>query len=94
VRVVELELVGSDRRGIVSSLTKILAERGISIESIHTEIIRSGLSGNQTFKIEAHLLVPIALSIEKLRLELGSLASEMMLDIGLGERVSPGLAGA
>ena len=94
VRVVELELVGSDRRGIVSSLTKILAERGISIESIHTEIIRSGVSGNQTFKIEAHLLVPIALSIEKLRLELGSLASEMMLDIGLGERVSPGLVSA
>jgi methionyl-tRNA formyltransferase len=94
VRVVELELVGSDRRGIVSSLTKILAERGISIESIHTEIIRSGLSGNQTFKIEAHLLVPIALSIEKLRLELGALASEMMLDIGLGERVSTGLVSA
>jgi methionyl-tRNA formyltransferase len=94
VRVVELELVGSDRRGIVSSLTKILAERGISIESIHTEIIRSGVSGNQTFKIEAHLLVPIALSIEKLRLELGALASEMMLDIGLGERVSTGLVSA
>jgi methionyl-tRNA formyltransferase len=94
VRVVELELVGSDRRGIVSSLTKILAERGISIESIHTEIIRSGLSGNQTFKIEAHLLVPIALSIEKLRLELGALASEMMVDIGLGERVSSGVVSA
>ena len=94
VRVVELELVGSDRRGIVSSLTKILAERGISIESIHTEIIRSGVSGNQTFKIEAHLLVPVALSIEKLRLELGALASEMEVDIGLGERVSSGHMGA
>ena len=94
VRVVELELVGSDRRGIVSSLTKILAERGISIESIHTEIIRSGLSGSQTFKVEAHLLVPVALSIEKLRLELGALASEMMVDIGLGERVSSGHMGA
>ncbi len=94
VRVVELELVGTDRRGIVSSLTKILAERGISIESIHTEIIRSGVSGNQTFKIEAHLLVPVALSIEKLRTELGALASEMMVDIGLGERVSSGHMGA
>jgi methionyl-tRNA formyltransferase len=94
VRVVELELVGSDRRGIVSSLTKILAERGISIESIHTEIIRSGVSGKQTFKIEAHLLVPVALSIEKLRLELGALASEMMVDIGLGERVSSGVVSA
>ena len=94
VRVVELELVGSDRQGIVSSLTKILAERGISIESIHTEIIRNGVSGNQTFKIEAHLLVPVALSIDKLRTELGALASKMMLDIGLGEWVSSGHMGA
>ncbi len=86
LRSVELELVGEDRLGIVSRLTKILAERSVSIESIHTEIIRSGVSGNQTFKIEAHLLVPVALSVDALRLELGTLASEMMVDIALGER--------
>ncbi len=86
LRSVELELVGEDRLGIVSRLTKILAERSVSIESIHTEIIRSGVSGNQTFKIEAHLLVPAALSVDALRLELGTLASEMMVDIALGER--------
>ena len=86
LRSVELELVGEDRLGIVSRLTKILAERSVSIESIHTEIIRSGVSGTQTFKIEAHLLVPAALSVDALRLELGTLASEMMVDIALGER--------
>jgi methionyl-tRNA formyltransferase len=82
----ELELIGEDRIGIVSTLTKILAERGISIENIHTEIVRSGVSGRQTFKIGAHLLVPAALSIDELRQELGTLASEMMVDIALGER--------
>ena len=86
LRSVELELVGEDRLGIVSRLTRILAERSVSIESIHTEIIRSGVSGKQTFKIEAHLLVPAALSVDALRLELGTLASEMMVDIALGER--------
>jgi methionyl-tRNA formyltransferase len=86
LRSVELELIGEDRVGIVSRLTKILAERSVSIESIHTEIIRSGVSGKQTFKIEAHLLVPAALSVDALRLELGTLASEMMVDIALGER--------
>ncbi|ABE46065.1 formyltransferase family protein [Polaromonas sp. JS666] len=89
LRVVELELVGEDRVGIVSKLTKILAERAISIESIHTEIIRSGVSGKQTFKIEAHLLVPAALSVDALRQELGTLAREMMVDIALGERQNP-----
>ena len=89
VRAVELELVGEDRLGIVSNLTKILAERGISIENLHTEIIRTGVSGIQTFKIQAHLLVPAAMSVDVLRLELGTLASEMMVDIALGERQMP-----
>ena len=86
MRGVELELVGEDRVGIVSKLTRILAERAISIENIHTEILRSSVSGKQTFRIGAHLLVPTALSVEALRVELGALASEMMLDIALGER--------
>ena len=86
LRSVELELVGDDRVGIVSKVTKILSERGISIESLHTEIIRSGVSGKQIFKIGAHLLVPAKLSVDSLRLELGALASEMMVDIALGEK--------
>jgi methionyl-tRNA formyltransferase len=81
-----VELVGEDRVGNVSNLTKMLAERGISIENIHTDIVRSGVSGKQTFKVEAHLLVPGTLSIEALRLDVGTLASAMMLDIALGER--------
>ncbi len=87
LRSVELKLVGSDRLGIVSGVTKILAERGVSIENMHTEIVRSGVSGRQTFEIDAHLLVPAGLSVDALRLELGVLASEMMVDIALGERV-------
>lgn len=83
----ELELVGEDRLGIVSSLTKMLAERNVSIENLHTEIVRS--TGTGTFKIAAHLLVPAALSIDELRRELGTLASEMKVDISLGEREIP-----
>ena len=86
LRAFELELVGADRVGIVSSLTRMLAERGISIENIHTEILRSGVSGKQTFRVGAHLLVPAALPVDALRRDLGALASEMMLDIALGER--------
>ena len=82
----ELELVGDDRVGIVSTLTKMLAERGISIENIHTEIVRSGVTGKQTFKIGAHLLLPATLSVDALRQELGALAHEMTLDIALDER--------
>lgn len=84
----ELELVGDDRVGIVSELTRMLAERGVSIETIHTEIVRHGATGKPTFKIGAHLLVPAALSIDALRSELGTLANTMMVDIALGERAA------
>ncbi len=87
----ELELVGEDRVGIVSRLTRMLAERGISIENLHTEILRSGVSGKQTFKIGAHLLVPAGLPVDGLRAELGALASEMMVDIALDERRAAGV---
>lgn len=82
----DLELAGEDRLGIVSHLTRILAERGISIEHIHTEIAGGGAAGKQTFKIGAHLLAPNAASIDELRRELGLLASELMVDIALDER--------
>lgn len=87
LRMVELELVGDDRVGIVSSLTKMLTARGISIENIHTEVIGSAGAGKQTFKVGAQLLVPSALSMDALEQELGTLANEMMLDIALGDKL-------
>jgi methionyl-tRNA formyltransferase len=90
LRGVELQLVGEDRLGIVSNLTRILAESGISIEHIHTEIVGGQGTGKRTFKIGAHLLVPKALGADELRRKLEVLANEMMVDIALGER--PGAA--
>ena len=86
LRGIDLELVGEDRLGIVSNLTRILAESGISVEHIHTEIARGNGPGKPTFKVAAHLLVPKALSSDALRARLEGLANEMMLDIALGER--------
>jgi methionyl-tRNA formyltransferase len=87
LRGIDLELVGEDRLGIVSQLTNILAESGISIEHIHTEIVGTANGGKHSFKVTAHLLVPTALSLDELRRRLEGLANEMMLDIALGERV-------
>lgn len=88
LRGLELELVGDDQLGIISNLTRILAERGISIEHMHTEIIGGVAPAKQTFKVIAHLLAPTALSSDTLRRELGVLANEMMVDIALDERVA------
>jgi len=86
MRGVELELVGNDRVGIVSKLTRILAESGVSIEHIHTEIVGTTPAAPKTFKVAAHLLVPNTLSSDELRNRLDAIAGEMMLDIALGGR--------
>ena len=92
LRGVELELIGEDRPAIVSNLTRILAESGVSIEHMHTEIVGHA-SGKKTFKVAAHLLVPKALSSDELRRKLEVVAHEMMVDIALGDRPA-GTSGA
>ncbi len=83
LRGVGLRLIGDDRPGIVSKLTRILAESGVSIEQLQTEIV----DGQETarFEVEARLLVPAALSSEALHKRLAMLAHELMLDIALDE---------
>jgi methionyl-tRNA formyltransferase len=84
-RVVRLELVGQDRPGIMRDLSARLAERGVSIDELHTEIASAAMSAENLFKVKAALIVPEALSDEELRRSLEALANEMMVDIALGD---------
>jgi methionyl-tRNA formyltransferase len=85
-----LELVGDDRVGIVADLTRLLAERGISIERLATETLQGQGAAKARFKVAAHLLVPARLDPDALRGELGELARSLMVDIALGEQGGPG----
>lgn len=84
-RIVKLELTGLDRPGIVRGLSRDLAERGVSIDELHTEVVGDAAAAEHRFKIKALLVVPEALSNETLRSALATLASEMMVDMALGE---------
>ena len=77
-----LELIGDDRPGIVASLTRILAERGVSIDHLHTELLGAAGAARR-FKVTAHLRVPPGVSGATLRHELDALAVEMRLDVAL-----------
>jgi methionyl-tRNA formyltransferase len=84
-RVVKVELTGLDRPGIVRDLSRTLAERGVSIDDLHTEIVGDGASAEHLFNMKALLVVPETMSDETLRRDLDALASEMMVDIALDE---------
>ena len=66
-------------------LSARLAERGVSIDELHTEIASAAMSAENLFKVKAALIVPDALSDEDLRRSLEALANEMMVDIALGD---------
>jgi len=85
-RIVRLELTGVDRPGIVNELSSRLAERGVSIEDLHTEIVDTDDTSEHVFRMVAMLFVPNALRDDELRSALDSLASEMKMDLALGER--------
>jgi glycine cleavage system regulatory protein len=84
-RIVRLELIGQDRPGIMRDLSGRLAERGVSIDELHTEIASAAMSAESLFKVKAVLVVPATLSDEELRRALEALANEMMVDIALGD---------
>jgi methionyl-tRNA formyltransferase len=83
-RLMQLQLVGEDRVGLVSQLASQLAARGVSIQTLHTELAAAS-AGPGTFRITAQVLVPMSVPADTLRQELGALAQQMMLDIALDE---------
>ena len=87
-RAFDFEFVGDDRVGIVADLTRVLAERGVSIDRLNTETVRASVAGKARFKVTAHLLVPAGADLEALRADLGELARSLTADVQLGERAA------
>ena len=87
-RMVKLTLTGLDRPGIVRDLSRSLAEQGVSIDDLHTEIVSDGATAEHLFRVEALLVVPETLPNDALKSALGTLANQMMVDIGLGEHAA------
>jgi glycine cleavage system regulatory protein/folate-dependent phosphoribosylglycinamide formyltransferase PurN len=85
-RTVRLTLVAPDRPGIVREMSGSLAERGVSIHELTTEVVGNGDGSGHTFKVEALLAVPEAVSNDALRASLDALAAQSTTDIALGPR--------
>jgi glycine cleavage system regulatory protein len=84
-RTLELELVGQDRPGIVRDISRALAELGISIRELETEVSSAAMSGEHLFTARAVLQVPRDIATASLRGVLEALANELMVDVELDE---------
>ncbi len=76
-----IELVGPDRPGIVHQIAHALAERGISVDELTTEVSDASMAGGELFRASAVLQLPAGISSEALEEQLDALGNELTLDI-------------
>jgi len=83
--VIVLELIGSDRPGIVHKISEALAARDVNVDELNTECDGAPWSGDTLFKAMARLRVPKTLDLDQLRESLEAIAGDLMVDISIGE---------
>jgi glycine cleavage system regulatory protein len=80
---IQLELVGNDRPGIVRDITRLLAEHGVNLESLDTDVLPAPMSSELLFHADARLAVPPGLALEQLQQRLETLADDLMVELSL-----------
>ena len=83
--VFEIELLGPDHPGILRDISHCLAERGVSVEDMETDIREAPHSGGTLFHAHARVRAPQDLGDEDLRESLEILAGTLMVDITVGK---------
>jgi glycine cleavage system regulatory protein len=84
---VQLELVGQDRSGIVREISRVLAAQGVNVEELHTECVAAPTTGQSLFRASARLRLPASVSEASLRLALEAVAADLMVDVTLADRL-------
>lgn len=80
-----LDLVGSDRAGIVRDISQALARRGVNVDELHTSCEDTPMGGGQLFRATALLRVPDEAAVDELRAALEALADDLMVEVELAD---------
>ena len=81
--VLQLQLVGNDRPGIVRDISRLLAAEHVNIEELETEVTSAPMSGEPMFHARALLRVPSTTTSDALVAALETLATELMVDLSV-----------
>ncbi|HUS28296.1 MAG TPA: ACT domain-containing protein [Kofleriaceae bacterium] len=79
--VLKLTVTANDRPGIVRDVSRVLAERGINVEDLETEVTSAAMSGGPLFNYRALIRAPGGVALDDLRARLEALGSELMVDL-------------
>jgi glycine cleavage system regulatory protein len=84
-RLMELELVGLDRPGLVREVSRLLAQDHINVEELTTDRSSAPMSGEMMFRARARIDVPAGVDTAKVRAGLERLAGDLMVEIRLAD---------
>lgn len=79
----QLEVIGQDRSGIVSSISSALASAGVNVIEFETDCVDAPMSGGRLFKAVASLVIPADLEPDELKSKLEDIANDLMVEIDL-----------
>ncbi|HQZ29775.1 MAG TPA: ACT domain-containing protein [Verrucomicrobiales bacterium] len=80
-RVMTMEVVGQDRQGIVSSISRTLSQLGVNVIELATDCSEAPWSGERLFKTNARLIVPEDISGDRLREAVEEIALDLMVEL-------------
>ena len=84
-RQTKLEIVGSDRPGIVREITSALARAGVNVEEFSSEIVSAPMSGENLFKADARLHLPARCDLAALKRDLEKIAADLQVDVSFAD---------
>jgi glycine cleavage system regulatory protein len=84
-RQTKLEIIGSDRPGIVREITGALARAGVNVEEFSSEVVSAPMSGENLFKAGARLQSPDGCDLAALKMDLEKIAEDLQVDVSFAE---------
>ena len=84
-RQTRLEIVGSDRPGIVREITSALARASVNVEEFSSEVASAPMSGETLFKASARLQLPEHCDLSSLKRDLEKIAADLLVDVSFAE---------
>ncbi len=77
----EIELRGADHEGILHGVTRFLAEKGINIETLDTNMVKAPMSGIPLFMMDAVVVVPPGINPHQWRDGLEEIGDRLNVEI-------------
>ena len=84
-RVMNLELLGLDRPGLVREISQLLSQHGVNVEELTTDRTSAPMSGEMLFRAQARVKVPADVEPARLRQRIERLATDLTIEIRLVE---------